>query len=233
MRERTANKINKSLSIVANTLVYVFCAICLVLFLFTVFSKRDTDGAVKLFGYEMRVVLSGSMEKHPDVNVADYKIKDIKTGSMVFVRLVPDNVTKAQEFYSKLKVGDVLTFRYDVSKQQISVRHSPQMTITHRIIDIQPSDNGGYIITLRGDNQSATGLTDVQIIDTSAEESPNYVVGKVTAKSFLFGWLAYSLKRPLGLAMLIITPCAIIIVWNVVRIVNLLKNGKRQSEKLN
>lgn len=216
MKIKTEKKLNKALNIVANAFVYVFCALCLLLLLFTVFSKRDEDGAVKLFGYEMRVVLSGSMEKHEGAQLSDYKIKDIKTGSMVFVQLVPNDVAKAEEWYAGIKVGDVLTFRYLVAMRQ--------QTITHRVIDIQPK-TGGYLITLRGDNSSDGG---VQVIDTSDEASPNYVIGKVTGKNYLFGWFAYSLKRPMGLAMLIIIPCTIITIWQVVRIVNLIKLKKEK-----
>ena len=213
---------------VAHALVFVFCAICLLLLLFTLFSKQDADGAVKLAGYEMRIVLSGSMEKNADVDVSDYRIKDIKTGSMVLVQLVPEDVTQADKFYSELKVGDVLTFRYDVSAKPFEGKTAPQITVTHRIIDIQPNARGGYIITLRGDNASAT-VADTQVIDTSDQTSPNYVIGKVTAQSFLLGWLAYSLKRPLGLVMLIIVPSVIIVIGQVVQIISVCK-GKNKKE---
>ena len=218
--KKNAQKHRRALAIAANTFIYVFCVLCLALLTFTVFSKRNADGAVDLLGYEMRIVLSGSMEKHPDVNVSEYKIKDIRTGSMVFVQLVPDDETKAEEFYSKMKVGDVLTFRYVVAQRQ--------ETITHRIVDVQPKDIGGYIITLRGDNVS-NGATGEQVIDTADVNSPNYVIGKVTGKSFLFGRFVYSLKTPLGLALLIIIPCSIIIVWHVIKIINSVKIYKRKS----
>ena len=225
-------KINRALTAIVNALVYVFCALCLLLLLFTVFSKRDADGAVNLFGYQMRIVLSGSMEKNSDVDVSDYRIKDIKTGSMVFVQLVPEDVTEAEKFYSELKVGDVLTFRYDVSAQQFEGKTAPQMTVTHRIIDIQPGKAGGYVITLRGDNVSTTQAVNTQIIDTANDASPNYVIGKVGATSFILGWLVYSLQRPLGLVMLVIVPSAIILFWQVVKIVSVIYSGKNKKEEL-
>lgn len=225
---KNVNKLTKTLTIAVNVLVYVLCALCLLLLLFTVFGKRNSDGAVQLFGYEMRVVLSGSMEKNQNVDVSDYKIKDIKTGSLVFVRLVPNDQTKAQEFYANLQVGDVLTFCYDVSSQRVDERTAPHMTITHRIVSIEPNDTGGYIITLRGDNL-ATGFADEQIINTSDIASPNYVIGKVTGKSYVLGRLAYSLKRPMGIAMLIIIPSVIILIWQVVKIVSVLKDKNKKQ----
>lgn len=213
-------KLNRALSVIANVFVYAFCALCMLLLLFTVFSKRDADGAVKVFGYEMRIVLSSSMEKHPDVDVSEYKIKDIKTGSMVFIQLVPDDEMEANDWYTNLQVGDVLTFRYMVALRQ--------ETVTHRIVDIQTNDTGGFKITLRGDNLSDNGTTGVQVINTDNIESPNYVIGKVTGKNFVLGWLVYSLKRPQGLATLIIIPCLIIIIWNVVKIVSVFSSDKRK-----
>lgn len=217
MKQKTAKKSIKTLAIVANVVIYVFCALCLLVLMFTIFSKRNADGAVQLFGYEMRVVLSGSMEKNSEVDVSDYQIKDIKTGSMVLVQLVPNH--HANEWYSNLQVGDVLTIRYVVAARQ--------ETITHRIIDIQSKDTGGYIVTLRGDN--VNGIGGEQIVDTDDVDSPNYVIGKVTGKSYFWGKVVYSLKRPQGLIMLVIIPSTVIIVWQVVKIVDVVKTGRRKS----
>ena len=226
-------KVTKVLSVAVNVIIYLFCALCLLLLVFTIVGKRDADGAVKMFGYEMRIVLSGSMEQHPDVDVSDYKIKSIRTGSMIFVKTVPDDAVKADEFYSDLQVGDVLTFRYDVSNKQFAEKDAQQMTITHRIIDIKPKVTGGYIITLRGDNLVSNGLTGEQVIDTSNEFSPNYVIGKVTGQNFVLGWSVYSLKQPIGLALLIIVPCIIIIILNVIKIVNAISAQKAEKQVAN
>ncbi|MCH5156821.1 MAG: hypothetical protein J1G02_02960 [Clostridiales bacterium] len=217
-------KLTKVVSVAVNIIIYLFCALCLLLLVFTIAGKRDTDGAVNMFGYQMRIVLTGSMEAHPDVDVSDYKIKSLKTGSMVFIKTVPDDENKAEEFYSDLKVGDVLTFRYLIG--------SRQETITHRIIDIKQKDTSGYVITLRGDNLSSSGATGVQTIDTGNESSLNYVVGKVTGKSYVLGWIAYSLKQPIGIALVIIVPCSIIIIWNVIKIVNAVNAKKLEQQAI-
>lgn len=224
------NKFSKALSVVATVVEYTLCALCILLLSLVIFSKRDTDGAVKVLGYELRIVLSGSMEAHPEVDVSDCEIKSIKTGSLVIVRLVPDGVEKAQEFYSQLKVGDVLTFRYNLSYQQLNAKISPQVTVSHRIINIDSNGTGGYIIKLRGDNLSDGGAASVQIIDTAANDSPNYVIGKVTGSSYILGRIIYFVQSPLGVALLVITPCVIIIINQVARIARAVtgKNGKQE-----
>lgn len=217
-------KLRKAFETIANILVYLFCALCVVMLVFTLFAKRDADGAVEVFGYEMRIVVSASMEKNDRADVSNYAIKDIKTGSMVFVRLVPSGDTDAQAFYASLKVGDVLTFRYVEAVQQ--------ETITHRIVDIVEKPTGGYVITLEGDNKPDSGSVSQQVIDTTEVDSPNYVIGKVTGKSFLFGWLIYSLKQPVGMSLLIIVPSLIIIILQVIKIVNTLNaNKKKRADK--
>ena len=68
------------------------------------------DGAVNFFGYEMRTVLSDSMEKCDETDVSGFEIKDIPVKSLVFTETVPTGEA-AEEWYANLKVGDVLTFK--------------------------------------------------------------------------------------------------------------------------
>lgn len=205
----------KVVSLIGNILIYVFCALCVVLLIFSIVSKVNGDDTVRIFGREMRIVVSGSMERNDNTDVSNFKIKSIKTGSIVFIHTVPDDADKADAWYKELQVGDVLTFKY--------VPANKQETITHRIVGIEHKDSGGYIITLKGDNDN-----DLQTIDTSIESSPNYVIGKVVGKNFLLGYCIVQLKKPLVMALLVIVPCVIIIIMQVINIVNALNENKRK-----
>lgn len=219
MEQAKQEKLKKALTIVGNILIYVFCAISLFMLFVTIFSKRNVDGAVNVFGYEMRIVLTGSMEKG-DTDVSKFKVKNIKAGSMVFVQTLPEDESKWDEWYGSLKEGDVLTFRY------VPADGIRQETITHRIKDIQPKEGGGYIITLKGDAVK----DDTQVIDTTEYATGfNFVLGKVVGKSFLFGKFVTTLKTPLGMSLIIIVPCAIIIILQVIKIVNVLNANKRKK----
>ena len=223
MEQAVKERIFKILKITGNVLVYVFFALCLAFLVLSIASKRDVDGAVKIFGHEMRIVLTGSMEKneHTWDQVKQYKIKNIPQYSAVFVELVPDDREEAQAWYAELEVGDVLTFRY--------VMAGRQETITHRIIEIEEK-TGGRLISLKAENGAGTPDTwDTQIIDTSATNSTNYIIGKVTGKNYLLGLITYEVKQPLGIALIIIVPCVILIIWQVVKIVNVLNAGKREK----
>lgn len=220
-------KICKALRIALDVVLYLFLAFSIFLLIVTIVSKRSGDGAVNVFGYEMRVVLSNSMEKSENSpDVSQYKIKDIKTKSMIFVKRVPQNEEAAKKWYSELKVGDVLTFRYVIG--------SSQETITHRLIAITPTENG-YIFRLQGDNRSGETSVSTQTIYTSPADYPdpnehfNFVLGKVVGNSTVLGYIVYSVQQPLGIALIVIVPCAIIIIWQAIRIISVIGEGRKQK----
>ena len=214
--------VKKACSIAVNILLYLFIAICVVGVVSTIVGKRDVDGAITVFGKQMRVVLSPSMEKCEATDVSDFDIKDIPTGSMIFIDVVPEDAAKAEEWYADLRVGDVLTFRYVYVTQE---------TITHRITHIEKKASGGYIIELAGDNKDADSENLTQYIDTSEENSLNYVIGKVTGQSYVLGLVTRTISSPVGLVFVVIVPCLLIVIFEVLRIVNYCLADKRKKEK--
>lgn len=217
------SKPKKAVKIVLDVILYLFLAVCLFGVIVTIASKKDADGTANIFGRQVRFVQSSSMEKCDQTDVSDFKIKDIPVKSLVFIKTVPKDDDKAAEWYASLKVGDVLTFKYVYGKQE---------TITHRIVEIIPKEDGsGYVITLEGDNKAADGGNLTQTIDTSLTDSPNYIIGKVTATSYFLGLFAYALKTPVGIVCIIIIPCFIVIAFEVIRIISAIHADKNKAEK--
>ena len=215
-------KIKKIGKIALDVLLYIFLAICIFAVIVTVISKRDSDGAAEVFGYQMRVVTSDSMSESEFTDVSAYKIKDIPIRSMVFVKVMPDDPAEADEFYRSLEVGDVLTFRYV---------YTTQVTITHRITSIIEKETGGFVIELAGDNKNSEDGQLVQVIDTSIPNNTNYVIGKVTGQAYLLGLLMSFLMQPVGMILLIIVPCFIIILLEVLKIAKVLGADKKKREQ--
>ena len=214
------NSSKKVLNVILDVIVYAFIIFAAATVILTMSSKRDDDGAINIFGMQMRIVISPSMEKCDETDVSAYKIKDIPVKSMVFIELVPEDNEEAKEWYGKLEIGDVLTFKY---------KYVTQETITHRITDIKQKQSGGYIISLEGDNKSSDANTLTQKIDTDeAETSPNYIIGKVTGQSRVLGFLVYSIKQPVVTVLLIILPFSIIIVLQIIKIVNVLTADRKK-----
>ena len=215
-------KTKKILMVTASVLTYVFLALCLFVLAIAISSKKDADGAATVFGKQLRFIRSDSMAKSEYTDVSGYKIKDLPKKTLIVVETVPENEEKREKWFSELKVGDVLTFRYVFVSQE---------TVTHRITSIEAKETGGYIIELKGDNAASENSAGTQRIDTSASESPNYVIGKVTGESKILGVLVYALKTPVGIVCIIILPSLIIIGWEVVKIIGVLQEGKRKKAK--
>jgi signal peptidase I len=215
------NEIKKVLKTFSNIIMYVFLTLCIFTVFITISARRATDGAAEIFGYQMRIVLSDSMEKCENTDVSDYDIKHIPVRSMVFVKSIPSDKSKHDAWYEDIEPGDVLTFRYVYTTQE---------TITHRVISCDKNDDGeGYTIVLKGDNTNSAdadrGALE-QTIDTSVPNNMNYVLGKVTGQSYLLGLIISFLMTPLGMVLVIMVPCFIIILLEVLKIIKMFNESK-------
>ena len=208
--------IKKIFKTISNLLFYTFIAICAVLILASLNMKKNSDDALTIFGFQARIVQSDSMEQSELTDVSEYDIKSIPIKSLVLIQTVPEDEAKAKEWFDNLEVGDVLTFRYV---------YNGQITITHRIVKIDDSKPNGRILILEGDNKNASINLMQQTLDTSKHfdlTNYNYTVGKVIGQSHFLGLLIYALSKPIGMFSIIIIPCVIIIVLEIIRIVNVL-----------
>lgn len=68
-----------------------------------------------------------------------------------------------------------------------------------------------------------------QVIDTSLQESPNYVIGKVVGVSYPLGWLLALMRSEIGLIFVVIIPAVIIIIFEVMRITSLLAADRKKK----
>lgn len=227
----TKQKVLKALQIAGDVLFCLIIAFALFVLIISVSAKRDADGTANVFGYQLRFVRSGSMEKCDQTDVSGYKIKSIPVKSCVFIKKAPapEDQQALNEWCSALSVGDVLTFQYS----KYGAANIQDKVITHRIVKIEPKE-GGYIITLEGDNKNDTGSVGQQVIDTTKADGLDYIIGKVEGQSYFLGLCVYALKSPIGLIFIIIVPCMIVIAYEVIKIVTVLnkdKKDRRQQEK--
>lgn len=92
---------------------------------FLVISTKASGGEPQAFGYQLKTVLSGSMEP------------TFQTGSVIGLKLLDDQERKS------LQTGDVITFQTE-----------DDILITHRIIDVKTSGEHVMYET-KGDNNNA------------------------------------------------------------------------------
>ncbi len=213
----------KVITVILDVLTYLFFAICIFALVSSVVSKKNSDGAMSFFGKQMRLVLTNSMESCEQTDVSGFDIGEIKKDAIVFIELIPDDKAEAEKWYSELKKGDVLTFKYVYVTQE---------TITHRVVeDPVKNSGGGYTIVLEGDNKASDADTLKQVIDTSLEESPNYIIGKVTGVNYPLGLFIKALKSPIGIVCIVIIPSLIIMVFEIFRLVSVLTEKKKKAER--
>lgn len=211
---------NKKISKILNVIMYLFVFLAGFFTIITISFKNNQNEAVTIGGYQMMVVETESMEKNDLVDVSDFDIKSIKKDSLIFVKTIPEE--NPYEFYDDIEKGDVLTFKYMIANRQ--------EIITHRVIDILEKEDG-FEFTLRGDNINEDGTTSVQIIDTTDEESFNYIIGKVTGVNYPIGLIVTALKSKIGIICMIIVPCVILIGLEIVKIVNEFNKEKNLKAK--
>lgn len=219
--------LKKTLKIIGEVLLYFFVAVALFVLIVTIISKKDDDGTATVFGYQLRFVQSNSMDKNENTDDSEFKIKSFPVGTCVFVQVIPDaddddpeSLQRRDEWLQKLQPGDVLTFKHYASGKQ--------ETVTHRILSID-KNNGGYTIVLRGDNVTET--TSTQEVDTSATGSYTYIIGKVTATSYLLGQLVWAFKQWWGIVCFIMVPCLVIIIFEVLRLSSVFGAEKKERIK--
>ncbi|WP_409252200.1 signal peptidase I SipW [Bacillus sp. SCS-153A] len=106
-------------------IVYTVFIIIMLLALYSVLSSRMSGGEPEIFGYQVKSVLSGSMEP------------SIKTGSIIAIKKTEDP--------ANYEVGDVLTFKS---------LDDPNTLITHRVVEIKTIDSQIHYVT-KGDNNDA------------------------------------------------------------------------------
>ena len=224
----TKQKVLRALQIAGDVLFCLIIAFALFVLIISVSAKRDADGTANVFGYQLRFVRSGSMEKCDRTDVSGYKIKSIPVKSCVFIKKAPapEDQQALNEWCSALSVGDVLTFQYS----KYGAANIQDKVITHRIVKIEPKE-GGYIITLEGDNKNDTGSVGQQVIDTTKADGLDYIIGKVEGQSYFLGLCVYALKSPVGLVFIIIVPCMIVIAYEVIKIVTVLNKDKKDRQQ--
>lgn len=217
------NKLKKILSNLINIFLIIFIIVASVSMVIAVLSKKGGDDGVSIFGKKIFFVKSSSMEKNSLTDVSNFEIKDIPVKSAIFVEAIPTKKEEKDIWLSNLEVGDVLTFKFVYTKQEI---------ITHRITNINKKTTGGYIIRLEGDNKNYDANVISQVIDTSKEDSPNYIIGKVKGVNYGLGVLIYALKSPVGLILIVIIPSLVIATLEIIRIVTIVKGDKKDREAI-
>ncbi len=200
-------KAGLSKTAVIATVIIAVIAVCSLCYIFHI-----NGDSLDFSGTEVKVVVSGSMDGEP----RNYEISTIPVSSLVVIHKVNND-----NFYSSLKVGDVLTFNYTspVSKEN--------MVVTHRITDIKES-SGVYTYTLKGDSVADDPTNGSSQVITS---DSGKIIGKVVGVSHWLGLLVVFLSTLTGKICLIAIPCVLLIVFELRNILNVLRTENTDNEE--
>lgn len=235
MEAAKKNKAKTIRSIVEWTLIGVLLVFDV--FIIAMRFSSSSNGATNFFGNEIFIVQTGSMEgsdefyeSHPE-----YEIKSAPVNSAVFVKVAPELIgendsqevaTKKQQaidaYYGSIKVGDVMTFYYQIGKTVI---------VTHRVTEIKTLDGKYgkvYEFTLRGDNPSGDKVVSPYSPTQKVNSSTGMVIGKVSKVDIgLGGFIVHFVQNKILIGILIIAPAAIIFIYEIVKIVMILQGNKK------
>ncbi len=169
-------KNNKIVRFIYNFIKFAICALLILYITFVVYQR--VTGNAPLFGYRVFTVASGSMTPAYNINDVIY-VKEVDT--------------------STLKVGDDIAYNGERAGFE-------GLIITHRIIDIEETSDGGRRIFTQGiANENE---------DPSIDEEQ--IIGKVIGKVFLVSQLNHVVKSTFGFFFLIFLPLFLVIVLEII-----------------
>lgn len=129
--------------------------------------------------------------------------------SMVPTIKVEDAIIIMRKEPEELKKGDIITFLSS------DPRYSG-LTITHRIVGVEKSDNGDIFYRTKGDNNNS---------EDSALVSSDNVYGKVILKIPKIGYIQYVLTQSYGWVIVVVIPCLGIVIFDILKLVRSVKKN--------
>lgn len=169
-------KNNKIIKFIYNTFKFLIFTLLVLYVAFVIYQR--VSGNAPLFGYRVFTVASGSMTPAYNINDVIY-VKEVDVES--------------------LKVGDDIAYNGERAGFE-------GLIITHRIIDIEITSDGGRRIFTQGiANENE---------DPSIDE--NQIIGKVLGKVFIINQLNHAVKSTWGFFFLIFLPLFLVIVLEII-----------------
>ena len=198
------DKVKKIMSLATKILTWLLVVFTVFMMVFTIFSVTTVDKNERnVFGFRFYIVLTDSMSLSE--NNKDMKVH-FNAGDIVLIRNVKDNTA--------LQAGDIIAF---MSMNEVSYGE----TVTHMIREVKKTDDGkviGYVTF--GTNTNT---------DDEALVEPDYVLGEYTGKLPGVGNFFAFVKSTPGYITCILIPFVLLILYNLVNVVTLFRQYKREQ----
>ncbi len=139
----------------------------------------------------------------------------IVSPSMVPTIKVEDAVVIKRVEENELKKGDIITFN------STDYRYSG-VTVTHRIVGVETTENGEKLYTTKGDNNNTPD---------SSRISYENIYGKVVLRIPKIGYIQYFLTQSYGWIIAVVIPCLGIIIYDIIKLAKTIKQSIAPSKK--
>lgn len=219
MEKTTQNKIKKICGIVVNVLLWLFVIFSVCITVIAVSARVNKKKVPELGGNCYLSVKSDSMNAQKPEWVGSEFPSGFKTGDLIFAKYIAD----AEEEISNLKIGDVITFEWDINGDGLVSQGEYN---THRIVNIvYDGDKIDYFET-QGDNPTySKGQTETVY--------SSKIIAKYTGKKIGgLGGVISSLSTRLGFGLCIVLPLAVFFAYELVVFIRAVLKVKNEGKKL-
>ena len=198
------DKTKKIMNIALKVMTWLLVAFTVFMMIFTIVTVTTVDRNDRnIFGFKFYIVQTDSMslsEKNADMDV------HFNAGDIVIIKNVKDPTS--------LQAGDIIAFMSTNSE-------SYGETVTHMVRKVQKNDEGkveGYVTF--GTN---TGTDDEALVE------PEYILGVYSGKLPSIGSFFAFVKSIPGYVICILIPFLVLIIYNAVNIIRLLRKQKYEQ----
>lgn len=216
--QNNKSKTKKIIDIVVNVVLWLFVIFSIFVTVVAVSVDKDGENVPIVGGKCYLTVLSTSMEgKKPDGIAAD-KPSGFNKGDLIVAKYIG----KDPEAKTKLGIGDVISFRFDVNNDG---KIDKGELNTHRIVDLVKDGEGnvtGYIT--KGDNNLTNDANPVYFGDIVAVYSGRRLVGIGNVLTFL--------SSKLGFGLCIILPLFLFFAYELFVFIKTLLTVKNEGKKV-
>lgn len=216
--QNNKTKTKKIIDIVVNVILWLFVIFSIFVTVVAVSVDKDGENVPIVGGKCYLTVLSSSMEgKKPDGIAAD-KPSGFNKGDLIVAKYIGKDL----EAKTKLGIGDVISFRFDVNNDG---KIDKGELNTHRIVDLVKDGEGnvtGYIT--KGDNNLTNDANPVYFGDIVAVYSGRRLVGIGNVLTFL--------SSKLGFGLCIILPLFLFFAYELFVFIKTLLTVKNEGKKV-
>lgn len=193
------------MKLLTNFLNVVIVFLIVIILSVNLLSDKFEEG---ILNYQLLQVVSDSM----DSDITNYDIDTLKKDELIIVKK-NNNIN----FFSNLKIGDVITFRMNEGV-------NTGVSVTHRITNILYDENTNtYTLTTKGDKNNDT---------ETLNSKEDLIYGQVIYSNLLIGYTFNVIKNKYFLILTVITPCVFIGIYEIVNIYEMIKlNPKNKGEE--